>query len=114
MSDRRGGAFMGGMILGAAIGAVTGLLIAPKSGRETRRMLKKSADALPDLVEDLSTTLHLHADRLSDSALQNWDETLDRLRTAIAAGKAASELEAETLSQSDRANSTAAAPSSDT
>lgn len=99
MADHRGGAFVGGMIIGAAIGAVTGLLVAPKSGRETRRMLRKSADALPELVEDLSTTLHLHADRLSESALHSWDGTLTRLRDAIAAGKAASELEAEVLAE---------------
>jgi gas vesicle protein len=53
--------------------------------------LKKSASALPDIAEDLSTTVQLQADRLSESALRNWDGTLTRLREAIAAGVEASQ-----------------------
>ena len=73
------------------MGAVTGLLMAPRSGRETRQFIKKSADALPELAEDLSTTVQLQADRLSETALKNWDGTLTRLREAIAAGVEASQ-----------------------
>lgn len=96
MSERRSGgtgAFLGGLILGAAAGAVAGLLLAPRTGRETRRLLRKSADALPELAEDLSTTVQFQADRLSESALKNWDGTLTRLRDAIAAGVEASQKE---------------------
>lgn len=97
MSDKSGG-FIGGLMLGAAMGAVAGLLVAPRTGRETRRILKKSADALPELVEDLSTSVHLQADRLSETALVNWEHTLTRLREAIAAGQEASRQEYEQLS----------------
>ncbi len=86
MSNNRSGAFLGGLLLGAAVGTLTGILMAPRPGRETRQLLKKSADALPDLAEDLSTSVQLQADRLSESALRNWDGTLGRLREAIAAG----------------------------
>jgi gas vesicle protein len=81
------------------MGAVAGLLVAPRTGRETRRILKKSADALPELVEDLSTSVHLQADRLSETALVNWEHTLTRLREAIAAGQEASRQEYDQLSQ---------------
>ena len=81
------------MVLGAAIGTVAGILMAPRPGRETRQFLKKSADALPELAEDLSTSVQLQADRLSDSALRNWDSTLVRLREAIAAGIEATQRE---------------------
>lgn len=93
MSDNRSGSsgFLGGLLIGAAMGAVTGLLIAPRSGRETRQLLKKSADALPELAEDLSTSVQLQADRLSESALRNWDGTLARLKESIAAGIEASQ-----------------------
>ena len=94
------GAFMGGMLLGGAIGTIIGLLIAPKSGKETRRLLRKSADALPELAEDLSTSVQLQADRLSASALRNWDETLTRLKEAIAAGVEATQEEARPIKQS--------------
>ncbi|UBF24599.1 YtxH domain-containing protein [Kovacikia minuta CCNUW1] len=91
MSNSRSGAFFGGMLLGAAVGTVAGILMAPRPGRETRQFLKKSADALPELAEDLSTSVQLQADRLSDTALRNWDSTLVRLREAIAAGMEATQ-----------------------
>jgi gas vesicle protein len=90
MSDNRSGAFLGGVILGAVAGAVAGLLLAPRTGRETRQVLKKSADALPEVIEDLTSSLQLHTHKLSDTALQNWEQTLERLKAAIAAGQEAS------------------------
>ncbi len=89
------GLFIGGLLVGAAVGAVAGLLLAPKTGRETRQLLKKSADALPELAEDLSYSVQFQADRLSGSALRSWDETLVRLREAITAGIEASQRQQE-------------------
>jgi gas vesicle protein len=86
MSGKRSGAFLVGVIFGAAAGAVAGLLAAPRTGEETRKILKKTADALPDLAEDLTTTVQLQADRLSEKAIKNWDGTLVRLKDAISAG----------------------------
>ncbi|MEH2419812.1 MAG: YtxH domain-containing protein [Nostoc sp.] len=97
MSNNRSGVFIGGFMLGATIGALTGLLVAPRTGRETRKILKKSANAIPELAEDLSTSVQIQADHLSASALRNWDETLDRLREAIAAGVDASQRESQIL-----------------
>lgn len=84
------GMFLSGLTIGAAIGTIVGLLIAPRTGKETRKVIKKSADALPELAEDLATTVQMQADRLSESALENWEDTLVRLREAIAAGVEAS------------------------
>ena len=97
MSNNRSGSFIGGVLLGAAVGTITGLLMAPRTGKETRQFLKKSADALPELAEDLSTSVQIQADRLSESALRNWDGTLERLRDAIAAGVEASQKEGQLL-----------------
>jgi gas vesicle protein len=97
MSNNRSGVFIGGVMLGATIGALAGLLAAPRTGRETRKLLKKSADAIPELAEDLSTSVQIQADRLSANALRNWDETLDRLRDAIAAGIDASQRESQVI-----------------
>ena len=107
MSNNRSGFFIGGVLLGAAIGTVTGLLLAPRTGRDTRKLLKKSADALPELAEDLSTSVQMQADRLSETALRNWDGTLTRLREAIAAGIEASGRERQILSQTEAADSPA-------
>ena len=93
MADKNSsGTFITGIAFGSLIGTAIGLLIAPRTGQETRQLLKKSADALPELAEDLSASIQLQADRLSESALQNWDETLIRLKDAIAAGREAKEL----------------------
>jgi gas vesicle protein len=99
MSKKSTGTFISGLLLGSAIGTVTGLLIAPRTGRDTRQLLKKSADALPELAEDLSTSVQLQADRLSESALRNWDGTLARLREAITAGMEASQQESLEIRQ---------------
>ncbi len=87
------GTFITGLTIGSALGTLIGLLIAPRTGKETRKVIKKSADALPELAEDLSTSIQLQAHRLSEEALENWDDTLARLRKAIAAGIEASNLE---------------------
>ena len=80
------GVFISGVTIGTAVGTVLGLLIAPRTGKETRKVLRKSADALPELAEDLTTSIQLQADRLSETTLENWEGTLDRLKLAIAAG----------------------------
>ena len=84
--QNRTGVFVAGLTIGSAVGTMVGLLIAPRTGKDTRKVIKKSVDALPELAEDLTTTLQLQADRLSESTLENWETTLDRLRDAIAAG----------------------------
>lgn len=104
MSNQQSGKFLGGFALGAAVGTIVGLLIAPRSGKETRALLKKSADTLPELAEDLSNNIQVQADRLSESALRNWDETLTRLKDAIAAGLEASQKQHETLSNLETEN----------
>lgn len=105
MSNKRSGLFMSGLLVGSALGAVAGLLVAPRTGKQTRQLLKKSASALPELAEDLSTSVQLQADRLSESAGMAWDDTLARLQEAIAAGLEASQLEKERISQTKEENS---------
>lgn len=100
--SKKTGVFLAGMLIGAATGAITGLLLAPRSGRRTRQMLKKSAEALPELAEDLSANLQYQADKLSESANINaltkniaWEGTLNRLKIAIIAGIEASQMKEE-------------------
>jgi gas vesicle protein len=91
MADKHRGTFIGGVILGAAIGAVAGLLAAPRKGRDTRKILQKTATAVPQMAEDISSSVKLQADRLSTAASDNWHDTLDRLSHAIEAGIVASQ-----------------------
>lgn len=101
MAENKSGAFLGGVLIGTVIGTVTGILVAPRTGRETRQFLRKSADALPEMVEDLATSLQLQTDRLSATTLRNWEQTLTRLREAIAAGQDATEREYSTLASKE-------------
>ncbi len=89
MAENRTGAFVGGLLLGTAVGTVIGLLLAPRSGRETRRLLKKSAEALPEVAEDVTTSLQYQSEKLLDSAQKSLDEALLRLQQAVAVGREA-------------------------
>jgi gas vesicle protein len=91
MADKNRGTFIGGMLLGAAIGAATGLLVAPRRGRDTRRILNKTVAAVPQMAEDISSSVKFQTDRLSAATTNNWHETIDRLANAITAGIVASQ-----------------------
>lgn len=89
MAKNRAGAFLGGILLGTAVGTAVGLLVAPRTGKETRRFLRKSADALPEVAGDVSSNLQEQTERLLDSAQRSLDDTLVRLQSAISTGREA-------------------------
>jgi gas vesicle protein len=89
MAENRTGAFIGGLLLGTAVGTLIGLLLAPRSGRETRRLLKKSAEALPEVAEDVASSLQYQSEKLFDAAQRSLDEALLRLQQAVMVGKEA-------------------------
>lgn len=91
MADKNRDTFIGGLLIGAVIGAVTGLLVAPRKGQDTRKILNKTAAAVPQMAEDISSSLQLQADRLSTATSDRWHDTLDRFATAISAGIVASQ-----------------------
>ena len=91
------GAFVGGIIVGAAVGAIAGLLAAPKQGKDTRKLIRDSADALPELMDDVSDTVQYHAERWTEVGLNKWDSALFRLRRAITTGLDVGKQERERL-----------------
>jgi gas vesicle protein len=91
MADKNRGTFIGGMFIGAAIGTVAGLLVAPRKGQDTRKILNKTVSAVPQMAEDIASSVQLQADRLAAAAGDRWHDTLDRLGTAISAGIVASQ-----------------------
>ncbi len=91
MTDKNRNTFIGGMFVGAAIGAVAGLLAAPRKGRDTRKILNKTVSAVPQIAEDIASSVQFQADRLSAATGDRWHDTLDRLATAISAGIVASQ-----------------------
>ena len=62
--------FLGGFLLGTAIGAATGLLLAPNSGRKTRRKIKnESKQMAEDVIAKTNESLK--------TAKKAFDEKLD-------------------------------------
>ncbi len=88
------GKFWGGLLIGSAIGAAAGILLTPRTGKETRRKLIQSGSKL-------TASVQLQADRLTDklgdqlneiteSAQKTIGDTTERVQEAIAAGQEAS------------------------
>ncbi|WP_295618340.1 YtxH domain-containing protein [Chamaesiphon sp. GL140_3_metabinner_50] len=91
MADKNRGTFLSGIFIGTTLGTITGLLLASRQGRDTRKVLGKTIAAVPQMAEDISSSVILQADKLSAAAGDRWHDTLDRLTTAISAGIVASQ-----------------------
>jgi gas vesicle protein len=86
--ERRSGGF-GAFVIGALAGAAVALLLAPRSGRETREELQNGARRLRDAAEET-------ARQVRDSVTQTLDEVRDEVggrfdaaREAVDAGRQA-------------------------
>ncbi len=91
MTAKNRGTFVGGVLLGAAVGAVAGLLAAPRTGEDSRKILNKTVAAVPQMAEDIASSVRFQTDRLAGATGDRWHETIDRLATAISAGIVASQ-----------------------
>lgn len=93
-----------GMLAGALAGAITMLLMAPQSGRDTRKQIQKKSielrDRTTEMVEDTVAQVRSSADKLTingrekfkDLKHQGQDlaaEQLDRVSAAAQTGKKA-------------------------
>lgn len=76
MSKDNGGGFLKGTIIGALVGSVAALLLAPKSGKETQEDIKRKARIVKDdigkMLDDLQTDL--------SSKIDNYKEVAKDLR----------------------------------
>ena len=83
-------ALLGGILIGSAVGSIIGLLLAPRKGEETREIVQKTANALPEMAEDISTTVKINSVRLSTLTKQNWHQNIQKVKKAISVGIEAS------------------------
>lgn len=81
--------FLAGMGLGALIGAATALLLAPKSGRETREDLKHAADEVRAKADKVIHDLSESSDELVKKSKELLETTKGKVQQAIDAGKQA-------------------------
>lgn len=79
------------VLSGAAAGAILGVLLAPKSGSETRKQIlksgRKSADAVDQLIEDSKKTWYKTKGKAEMSVGVAAEELDDFMRHIIAKGQ---------------------------
>ncbi len=75
--------------LGLGLGVAVGVLFAPKSGEETRQLLKSKAGEGADYVKRASSDLRDQASEAIDRGKQTIQKHKDNLSAAVDAGKQA-------------------------
>jgi gas vesicle protein len=87
MADDRNDAagYLGWFFLGGIIGAAAALLVAPKTGRETREMLSSGEWARK--AQTMATEAQGRAGEWLDKSRELFEEQTQRLMTAFEAGK---------------------------
>jgi gas vesicle protein len=89
MSDHSGdgGAYMGWFLFGAALGAAAALLLAPKTGEETRELLTQRSGDVAKKAQGLAAEAQGRAGEWLDKSRELFEEQTQRLLTAFEAGK---------------------------
>lgn len=82
-----------GLIFGLSLGAIGGLLAAPKPGEETRQELKETLSKLPEQVLCDETKSHCAFDKLRFKL----DRQINNINESVKAGKMAAAKKSEEL-----------------
>ena len=80
---RRGGSVFGAFLLGGMVGAVLGLLFAPRSGKETRDMLAERADEYWGQAGDLYATGKEKVGAVYETGVSSATDKSEELRSKI-------------------------------
>jgi gas vesicle protein len=83
------------LILGAMIGAATALLLAPRSGIETRKLLLTKAREGADIVTNRAKVVAGRTSEYMDRGKEYLQQQIDPLAAALEAGKQAYKEEKE-------------------
>jgi gas vesicle protein len=81
------GGYLGWFFLGSLIGAAAGLLLAPKTGRETREILADRGGDVARRAQALANEAQGRAGEWLDKSRELFEEQTQRLMTAFEAGK---------------------------
>jgi len=87
--DGSAAGYLGWFFLGAALGAAAALLVAPRTGRETRDLLSVKGNELAQKAQQLATEAQGRAGEWLDKNRELFEEQTQRLMSAIEAGKQA-------------------------
>ncbi len=81
-----GGAFLAGLLMGAAVGAGLALLFAPKTGRELRQQLAESARRARESARD---AYQQATEKVSETAAKAAGEVKQALREVVSGSRGA-------------------------
>ena len=79
--------YLGWFFLGGLIGAAAGLLLAPRTGRETRELLVEHSGEFARRAQEMATDAQGRAGEWLDKSRELFEEQTQRLMTAFEAGK---------------------------
>lgn len=79
--------FLAGLGVGALVGAVAALLLAPKSGSETRQDIKSAAEDLKEKADKAMHELSESSEELVQKSKDILEQTKAKVQQAIDAGK---------------------------
>lgn len=89
MSDSNGGNSLGWFLAGLGIGAIAGVLYAPRSGSETREALRARAEEGRDLLRSRARQAREHAEDWVDRGKEVLTQQKEQFRSAFEAGRQA-------------------------
>jgi gas vesicle protein len=81
-----GDEFVLGVVIGALIGAGVALILAPDSGRRTRRRIRRSAEDLSEAAGDRLQTAADDVRRLADDTRRAAEQSSSRLIDSVGRG----------------------------
>jgi len=79
--------FLAGFIVGGAIGAIAGILLAPKSGEETRKILADTAQDMVKRADETAKQIQTKADDVVSDLQKKGDEIKEKLQDLLAKQK---------------------------
>jgi gas vesicle protein len=74
-------------VVGLGVGVAVGMLLAPKSGEETRQLLKAKADESKDFLKSKADESREYVRRRSTEVRESASDLIDRSREALAKQK---------------------------
>lgn len=96
------GRFVGGLLIGGALGAFIGLLIAPRKGEETRELIREDLELrledsaeyikaqtadIKDKAKQKAEALKARSESLAQELEEAGKEVWDKVRTSVKTGK---------------------------
>ena len=75
--------FFAGFIMGGALGALAGILLAPSSGDETRKIISEKTSDVKDIAEESIQNIKSKTEVMIDDIQKKGDELLNKVQSLM-------------------------------